>query len=326
MSVLDQSALIICTKNRPRELQSTLESVSSSVHPANIVVVDSSENSTSSLNTISNLQPDLVGKIFLIRSGSGLPHQRNVGIQFLSGIVDIGTLKVIHFLDDDVSVDEKYFQDSLALIDKHPNFVGIGALLGTSITKNRNVLVRLLLGEPKDGGKIGPSGLVSTVSCLSKPLIQTEWIAGGAMTLRASVFETFRFDGCRRMYGEDVEASIRLSKYGKIGVGCLLRVEHRSAQEGKPNSATSSYFQDIFRYELIALCPERVRKFRVLLASLILALGKIRANREARQSSIGHTKFLFNYLLGRELEQENVSWGWSDVSGEQTDAHTVIFP
>lgn len=290
------------------------------------MVVDSSENPTSSLKTIKNVQSDLAGKVFLISCGSGLPHQRNVGIQFLSGILDFGSLQVIHFLDDDVNVDEKYFQDSLALIDENPKFVGIGALLSPSNTGKRNVVIRFLLGEPKDGGKIGPSGLVSTVSCNTKTLVETEWIAGGAMALRASVFKTFRFDGRRRMYGEDVEASIRLSRYGQIGVGCPLRVQHRSAQEGKPESATASYFQDIFRFELVSLLPDRVRKSRVILASLILAVGEMSYGRAGRQSSIGHIKFLIDHLLGRELEQENVAWGWSDVSGEQADSLTVVFP
>ena len=320
--ILQNSALIICSKDRQADLETTLGNIYKSQWlPGIIIIVDSSSDKLKTIRAVENLHTRENLNLVVLSSNYGLPHQRNVGLSYLLSQQRLDEIACIFFLDDDIDVGVTFFIDAANFLMSEPDLLAIGGCESSTRPTRVTMFRRLFLGEPRGPAQIGPSGLVTVADCKEK-LVEADWIPGGAMIIKAKVFDSFRFDGTRRMFGEDVEASIRLAKKGKIAVYSHLDYRHRKVDSGKVSSREASYFSDAFRLELTYLLPMKVKRSRVILASLSLMLWDF--IRGKQDSSLGHLDFIRDVSTNKKIKRDIVNWGWENIDDEQLGSHKLL--
>ena len=119
-------AVIICTRNRPSDLRSTLHSVADQRgHPRRVLVVDASNPSVQAENqeTLDEIKaPYWTHHPYNELPSSG--RQRNFGLSLLSPAVEI-----VHFLDDDVTLHPGYLEVLTDALRGNPQLGGVGGIV-----------------------------------------------------------------------------------------------------------------------------------------------------------------------------------------------------
>ena len=306
--LIDNCALIICTRHRSEYIALTIEHLQTlKILPKLIVIVDSSEDSRTD---------QIVGDFLLssplpikyLRSSPGLPHQRNVGVKYLITNQLLKDNGIVSFLDDDVRVLSDYFEKVSLLFDGNPGAISIGGYVDEKPKVNSKSLIRrlALLGS-RNSGVILKSGFAMAPFPSNKQM-ETQWIPGGMQNIRIEAFKHELFDGRIRMYGEDVEFYSRIFKYGKILCSNLLPVKHLEAVEEKDNLRTVLCFTDGFRWTLASTKRFGVKKYAVLLSTVYLILADlilwiVNSNSGNKESLLGHIDFLSNLIRRAEVQQ-----------------------
>lgn len=170
--VLPPSSLIICSRNRPRLLRETIESILRGVDvPSELIVVDQSNETDSGLASLQSDRPCLV-RYFWERS-TGLCRARNVGI-------GAATNEILVFTDDDMLVaTDSYGTLVRALIQAGPGGVVTG---------------RVLPAEDRRGGYV-PALVTGTEAREYRGRIWTDVLAAGHMAMyRETIAEIGWFD------------------------------------------------------------------------------------------------------------------------------------
>ena len=251
--------LIVCTYMRPVALHELLQSVAKqNRYPDEILVVDGSRNIETqqmiAANKFQNLQ------YFLVAAHQrGLTRQRNFGIQQVRQDSEI-----VFFLDDDIILNENYFEKILDTYNQYPDAAGVGGFIeneskwtfaginykpklsefafdGWKTNDGIRFVARKLLGldsnEPpgyqsafshgRSLGFLPPSGKVYAV----------EQLMGGVSSFKKSVFESHQFSEYFEGYGlyEDADFTIRVSKSGQLYNNTAATLLHHHAPDGRPN-------------------------------------------------------------------------------------------
>ncbi len=306
--LLENCVLIICTRHRSDFIFTTLQHLKSFQKiPKLLIIVDSSEDEKTK-DMIDFFSNELYFQLKYLHSLPGLPHQRNVGIEFLVTNQLLEDSGVVSFLDDDVRVKSDYFQIVSELFDQNPLAIAIGGFVDeVSKVSSKTLFRRLALLGSKNSGVILKSGF-AMVPSPNKKIMQTQWIPGGMQNVRFEVFKNEMFDGKIRMYGEDVEFYSRIFKYGKILCSNLLPVKHLEAVEEKDNLRTVQCFTDGFRWTMASTKRFGVKKYAVLLSTLYLILADlilwiVNSNSGNKESMLGHFDFLSNLIRRAEVQQ-----------------------
>lgn len=309
---------MICTKDRQQDLSVTLGHVARcDPLPSCLVVVESGGRYQETESVLREFFLRAGITVILLRSQPGLPHQRNEALAYLQNLPGAKKLATLHFLDDDVSISKAYFRVVHEFLVTRVDFVGVSGFDTKLAYRKRAFLFRMLLGEPRFPGQIGASGLVAIGHPEDSRVFTAEWMQGGMLNVRADVARNIRFDGKRRMFGEDVEFSLRLGKIGKLGVLGLAEVEHREAQSNKITSTQAAYQSDLFRWNLVELFPERVKRWRVILATMVLAAGAT-LRKGGKSEALGHLAFLVDVAVRPDnMAHDRTPWGWSAPSEDQ---------
>lgn len=204
-----KNVAIICTKDRFFELSKILENLNDQIEKFyRIIVIDSSE-STSNISTINGYL-----NVDYFKTTPGLTHQRNIGVTKIPKDTNF-----CHFFDDDVILDDKYLHHFNSYIK---DFSDIKIATGRQIDiSSSNFLIQLarLTGI---NGKLLSNGINLSPNYHSyKDGSIIEWMPGCNMIIatelltRSDIF----FDEINRSgysMGEDVDISIKLSRYGQI--------------------------------------------------------------------------------------------------------------
>lgn len=121
-------AVVICTRNRPSELARTLESVASQNHASlrRVIVVDgsSSHAAEETARVALDAQSDLPLHYHVHSGDPSSAEQRNIALELLSN-----DIRVVHFLDDDVTLQHGYFEALCSEFRNRPNVGGAGGLI-----------------------------------------------------------------------------------------------------------------------------------------------------------------------------------------------------
>jgi glycosyltransferase involved in cell wall biosynthesis len=209
-------ALIVCTKDRPFDLDRLLKSVMRQTRlPDHLIIVDGSDDPIKHVvDKFDQLSLDYV----TVRPPS-LPKQRNVGISRIPDDIDW-----VGFLDDDLELDE----DSIEMIEKSiEDYKGQKELAGLSMIINNidNVpysgLRSLFLLDHKNAGRMTLAG-APTYLRQTNENVEVDWLSGGTTFWSHKVLKEYSydewFDGVG--YFEDVDFSYRVSrKYGLLLCG-----------------------------------------------------------------------------------------------------------
>jgi len=306
------SALIVCTRNRLVEVNGLLGQIADQIEaPSYVVVADSSDTKwdKSQFEYWSNR---IVGLRYLaVRHG--LPYQRNVAIKYLEDL-DVA-FSFISFLDDDVSIPQNYIQEVGKFFLSFPEFSGVGAWDSTLQLRQSLARKILQLGDSSASGIITKSGIAVPPWNVVK-LRSVEWFPGFGMSFRWRPLKNFRFDGRYRMYGEDVEAQIRLD--GILAVSPNIRLAHLGAPTGRASQAMIQYHNNAFRYRLSKTENANVSLRWVLASTTFLLLGElgmaiVRLDTQAFNRACGHGKFFFDLFVGK-LKDDQVLHNYSDLT------------
>lgn len=298
--------LVICTKDRPLELEGLLSNLSGIKTPLmRILVVDSTENPHSKIQVGkicngSNLPIDL------ICTSAGLPYQRNCAISWL--LEHSPSANIVFFLDDDARVQNRYFEVALEYIATNQNWV---ALTGTPEHENiRKVklLRRIFLLDSKLNGRILKSG-ETTLPNPKTSLEAVEWLPGVSMAINMEILKVLKFDGSLRMYYEDVEMSLRLRNVGELIALRDMRYDHLAAISGRESTIDQVSYTLGIRWELSGKNQNSISKIGIswsILGSFchsVISILLLRNSRESKYRIIGILTFLKRLILKKEIVQ-----------------------
>jgi GT2 family glycosyltransferase len=231
-------AIVICTRNRPRDLRRTLRSVAVALSPAEardlvLMVVDGSDEAERSATRALVAGFGATEARFLAYPGRpSLTRQRNYALDRLPPAIE-----VVHFIDDDVTVEPGYFRSLASVLRAHDDVLGAGGLVlggdGASLRRPPTRLRRLFLLDAARPGRVLPSGHATSPN-ETPPAPQgprrlrfCQWLSGCSASYARAAFALERFD--ERLEGsalfEDRDFSYRLSQRTHRGHPVRLVVE-----------------------------------------------------------------------------------------------------
>lgn len=244
---------------RPESLLKLMKSVQSqTLYPDAILIIDGSNNNKTEailkVHQFKNLSYFKVSDTDL-----GLTKQRNFGIKKVAKEIE-----VLCFLDDDIILENNYFEELLQTYQVLPDAMGVGGFIineikweyvGESYNASQNefcfdrwkqndgnrFVLRKKLGLDSDCPP-GYSSMYShgrSVGFLppSGKTYEVEMIMGGVSSFRKKVFESIQFSTYFEGYGlyEDADFSLRVAKTGKLYLNTAAKLHHNHDGSGRPN-------------------------------------------------------------------------------------------
>jgi glycosyltransferase involved in cell wall biosynthesis len=230
---LSQS-LIICTKDRPHDLERCIESVLAQTRPPNeIILVDDGSTEVEKLET--RLLSRGIHFIYHKKSFPGLTASRNIGVRLASG-------DIITFIDDDVILDCHYNEVIMQIFEQdfEKQIAGATGALTSQITPLKHMFLKFFLLSGDTPGAILPSGngvLIRTANLQSPAKV--EWLSGCNMSFRKEIFQEYTFnekDYQLYGWGEDRDFSYRVSRNHCLMAHPFAKVTHNKTTISRLNS------------------------------------------------------------------------------------------
>lgn len=229
-------SLIICTKDRPGDLATCLDSIERQARrPEEIIVVDASGDADTQRICLSRDCSDV--KIRYIKTKPGITAQRNAGVKQAS-------CSVMGFIDDD-SIMERHCLEEIekTFLERSDIGAATGIIETPPLSLFQNIFRRLFLLIRLDGnGRLQPSGYPAF--CYSpKTDIEVNCARGGFAFYKKEVFSAFSFDenisntGCL----EDVDFSFRVSKAFKLLQTSRAKIFHGTSNISRKLPEEISY-------------------------------------------------------------------------------------
>lgn len=259
---MERCAVILCTRNRPREVLTLVEQLAEqTVQPCEVLIVDSSDTDA----LVEHLLRARLSCRY-IHTDPGLTRQRNVGLESLL------PCDYVLFLDDDVSLPKSFVEAVVRTFLAHPNAVGVGARTSDNPITPPRLLERLMLLDSRRSGKLLKSGVNVPFRDRSGPYT-VDWLPGCAMAYRYTSMEGMRFDESRLGvgWGEDVDFSARMAVRGQLMIITEPPVVHAQSPIGRDSIAVRRERERVSRARLAADGVGQVRPLAVLYGSMFLA-------------------------------------------------------
>ena len=203
-------SIVICTLNRPLDLNNCLKSILLQTYPIyEVIIVDASSNKDTRL-VINDFTNTTRLTFQYIHSKPGLTNQRNIGVQSSSG-------DVIAFLDDDVILEPDYLKVMSSVFSDSKVDGATGHIIHNFKQNKLESFFHkfFFLTDRSKKGYMKRSGFASFVDPNSADDIQpTDILSGCNMLFRKYIFDFYLFDEFFDGYSlmEDVEFSYRASK------------------------------------------------------------------------------------------------------------------
>jgi GT2 family glycosyltransferase len=242
--------LVLCTRNRPTEVRTCLETVRMQTRvPNRVLVVDSSDDDATAkvVAELATTWPD-DSVIAHQRWDPGLTKQRTAGI-------DATSEEIVHFVDDDTVLDPGYVAAIVATFtaDRDGTLGGVGGFV-TDQPPHRFGPVDAWLGlDGPSEGVVLPSGRNVRVYTEPSEPLEVDWLSGCAMSYRRAVFATERpnLDLGRDRNGEDVELSYRVRQRWGLVITPHAKIEHHESPRGRRSREQLVTVELISRYERV---------------------------------------------------------------------------
>ncbi len=228
----NEITFVIATKDRPKELQQTLQSIAEqTVKPYEVVVVDGGEKGVE--NICKNI-PGLKIK-YLTFTPPSAAAQRNFGIKTAAKDCDL-----IGILDDDIVLKKGAVESMLVYWEHAGGNIGGAAFnllnhpdIYAERFKSWDITERLGLYS-KTGGKVLHSGFQSLIGVAHKDKF-VDWVPSTAVVYIKKVFDEFLFDEWYKGYSylEDLDFSYSVGKKYKLAVVADAGYYHYPAPSGR---------------------------------------------------------------------------------------------
>ena len=305
-----KDSLIICTRSRSDHIDRWLHALAEvSQGPSLIVIVDSN-SSHETFEIVEKHKTQSKLPIAYVHSQSGLPLQRNNGINYLLNNFQGDFPKIVHFLDDDVAVQSNYFATVNKLFNEFPNAIAVGGFdINTDIKLSNGFFRRLLLLGSRHMGVVLRSGICTPPLPQSRAEV-VEWLPGLSQSFRLQVFDEIRFDSQIYFYGEDIDFYLRLRAFGNAICSNELPVDHLHEQSDRDQISKLAMYSDGSRWSLAHKYPDVISQWAVVFSTAVLLIGEIVLGFSGRgknhfSTAIGHILFFRNILSGKEPEMIN---------------------
>lgn len=302
--ILENHALIICTRNRVQRLMKLMDNLQEChALPGLVLLVDSSDVPLVDAE-LKEIQAKLGVRLGYIETESGLPFQRNVGMDSLARQDKAKRINICNFLDDDVSFDPAYF-DTVAKVFSNLNPVALGAFDSVLPEPKTSTLRRLLGLSGRQSGTLLRSG-IAVAPAVVKASRAVDWLPGHSVAYRWPLIQELGFASDIRMYGEDVELCLRLRAYGSLIIHPEVFVQHNPESTGRDAAVAIQAYSSGFRWRLANDHSYCVSKRAVFLATFSLLLGGLAASLLNRTSSAvwkGQAVFLLRLFRRAKVEQ-----------------------
>lgn len=203
-------SLIICTKDRPFDLNRLLESVvNQEKSPFEVIIVDGSDSPVSEV--ASRFFDRLPIKYFELRP-PGLTRQRNFGISKLSE-----DSEWVGFLDDDLELVDSTLQALESFLNKNVDLGGVGLKIKNQPNPPKSLIKNLMLLDDYPGGVVTASGAAGAIRPYSSSR-NVEWLYGGATFWKKEILDEYDFDEWFSGVGycEDLDFSYKVSRLHKL--------------------------------------------------------------------------------------------------------------
>jgi len=287
-------AVVICTRNRPADVERVLKSLSEqrSDERFEVLVVDASDaEKAEAVRRATDVTKGLEVRYVPYEDAPSLARQRNYGVGKLSNDV-----RIVHFLDDDVTLEPGYLEVLRQTLARQPGIGGIGGLVLDERTHevtgwSKRIASLIFLLEPLRPGKVLPSG--GLIGPQSAPLTEPTKVQflGGCASYRRELIARFRFDERLEGYSmdEDLDFSYRVGRSADLVVHPEARLHHRLSQEARHSVRESRRDLLVHRYWFVEKNlrhPLRKPAFwwKILGSYLMASLSK---NPEAREAKRG---------------------------------------
>ena len=205
-------AVIIPTKNRPKDIKNLLGSIAQQENrPGQIIIVDSGDTPLD--RVISEFKDMKI--VYVKHKPPSLTVQRNIGLGLLEK--DIG---IVAFFDDDLILCSGAVKTVLQFwLKASPDTVGVSLNAVNHPKNNTSFLERFFLISTNKVGTVLPSGFQSNMCSVDRDY-EVQWLMGGATFWKRNIFDKYKFDESFHGYAhcEDLDFSHRLSKKYRLFV------------------------------------------------------------------------------------------------------------
>ena len=275
-------AVCICTRNRPRELEATLESIRRSTYPVRRVVVsdDGTDPETKKVSMASSSAPIIIYSAGPMR---GLGANRNHALELVEE-------DLVLFLDDDCLLRPDFLSNATACMLRHERRYGAGRVVVSGCEDNRgNTVVahaQNFLGFQARAYRAGEA--------LSSIVIN-------ATVFPRTLFEEHRFDPQIRYGYEEVDLASRVARAGYRIISCLAATnEHRPSERSRSDYdevlGASRLYITFKRYALVERRYLRALAFAVVAPVHAVLAGARRRGRAGACDAIRATVLAVHYL------------------------------
>ena len=267
-SNLKNNLVVICTLNRPRELEILIRNLTQQTSKNfQLLVVSGAPINESYLKTLKFLCNKAEIPLNFMESPPSLTRQRNLALDCLDRQVETVT-----FLDDDIILPKDTIENLEKLFHTRQEVHGFGALTldvksrAKSNTKNNDL---------RPYGKILKNG-TNFYFHPSKVTQEVQWLPGCFMSFRADSVRDLRFDISRAGvgWGEDVDFSARVAEKGILQIIDFGNVLHAMSNLNRDNRYTRILQNDVSRIKLGKNRIASVSVFFVVLSILLEILFK----------------------------------------------------
>jgi len=250
-------AVVICTRNRPEELEKTLQSVAvqSGARSRLVLVVDGSnpQEAEATAHVVESWTDDRPFRYHRYQGPPAGTRQRNAGVDLLPASVSI-----VHFIDDDVILKPEYFCSLSEALSKFPSLLGVGGIICLSHDGGRpshpTVLWphRFFLLRTNQPSRVLPSGQTTPAWPVSEKAVQpAEWLSTCASSYQREVLARHRFDPDAEGPSprlEDLDFSHRVAQDGPLAIIPTAQCVHRRSPRTRRGVRDASRERVVRRY------------------------------------------------------------------------------
>ena len=228
---------VICTKNRPLELFSFLKSVNQqSQQPYKIIIVDSGDLPPQNFSVI-------LSTFQYIRTEPGLTHQRNIALNLIFEKDDRS--EIIHFIDDDVTLDINYLKMCDEVLSEDESIYGCTGFDLNRVESQKLFakLIKLVLGKVLNLSGVMTRSAINIGIYNFDNAYEVDWMPGCNMIFRKSVLHNKEFNEYRVGYGlgEDVEFTYGISRNHKLIYSPDIKYRHHLSAINRIKSSDLIY-------------------------------------------------------------------------------------
>ena len=261
---------VVCTRNRPDDLERTLRSIAWQETPCSeVLVIDDSDPDGRERTRCIAASVDAPVEV-LTKETPGLTASRNLAIERTAGDLTM-------FLDDDIVLRPDYVTEMVAAFRADPELVGAGGSVDDDHPYGWQWLRAALMVPGRATGQVYPSGWSTQLprGGRSGPV---QHLIGCNMVYRTEVLRRYRFDERFHGYGlgEDLEFSHRLHLDGhRLTCVGAARLWHVTAPA---NHDRAWGYREMVIRPMVA--GRRFRRSAFLVAALTFLTTNLARNRE----------------------------------------------